>query len=104
MGRLIQDGLTRRRPQVLEVLQTLARDPFEWKADTEAQERLDAAVDELNTARQQDGEAGLASRQEAAGKVAGILKEVLEADEARRLVLLNAFPDVLDLLLERLQD
>jgi hypothetical protein len=94
MGRLIMEGLGRRRETFLDAIQTLSRDPFEWKAKEENHRSLDEAVDELNKSR--EGEGNDDGSRVAAGKVVNALREVLEADETRRLLLLNAFPDVLD--------
>jgi hypothetical protein len=102
MGRIIMEGLGRRREAVLDAVQTLSRDPFEWKAEAPVQKRLDEAVDELNKAREKDG--GDDAKRAAAGKVVGALRDVLDPDETRRLVLLNAFPDVLDHMLGALED
>ena len=46
--------------------------------------------------KSREGEGNDDDSRVAAGKVVNALREVLEADEARRLLLLNAFPDVLD--------
>ena len=94
MVRLLAEGIERRRPQVLEALQAIARDPFELKAPEETKDGLDAAIEELNRAR---AETSRGERQKnAAREVAALVKDALEPDEARRLILLNAFPDVLD--------
>ncbi len=102
MGRLIMEGLGRRRETVLDAVQTLSRDPFEWKAEAPTQKLLDEAVDELNKAREGDGDDE--AKRVAAGKVVSALQDVLDPEETRRLVLLNAFPDVLDHMLAALQD
>jgi hypothetical protein len=100
MGRLIMEGLGRRRDTVLDAVQTLSRDPFEWKAEAPIQQRLDEAVDELNKSREPDGDDE--AKRTAAVKVVGVLRDVLDADETRRLLLLNAYPDVLDHMLAAL--
>ena len=45
-----------------------------------------------------------ARQKKAATEVVGILREVMEPEETRRLVMLNAFPDVLDDMLAALED
>lgn len=103
MGRLIMEGLGKRRETVLDAIQTLTRDPFEWKAKGDMQQRLDKAVDSLNKARD-DKEGKAAEKKKAATEVVGILREVMEPEETQRLVMLNAFPDVLDDMLAALED
>ena len=100
MGRILAEGLLKHRAPVLEVVQTLSRDPFEVKADQEAKERLDRAVDALNTARTKSGAAAEKQTMEGAAEVAAAIRAVLEPEDARRLILLNAFPDTLDAMLE----
>jgi hypothetical protein len=100
MGRLLNEGLHRRRGPVLDVLQTLSRDPFDGKADADAHDRLDAAVNDLNAARGESSGEGDEKKREAAGRVAAALREALEPEEARRLILFNAFPDTVDFMLE----
>jgi hypothetical protein len=100
MGRILAEGLARRRAPVLEVIQTLSRDPFEMKADQAAKERLDKAVDTLNTARGKSGAAADKKKHAAASEVAAAIRAVLEPEDARRLILLNAFPDILDVMLD----
>ncbi len=94
MVRLLAEGIHRRRAAVLEAVQAIARDPFELKAPEEAKNSLDAAIEELNRARAEvsDDE----RKRNAVREVAAVVKENLEPDEARRLILFNAFPDVID--------
>ncbi len=103
MGRLIMEGLGKRREAVLDAIQTLSRDPFEWQAQPAVQERLDQAVDALNKAREDKAGAGGKQLKAAAADVVKVLREVLGEEEARRLVLLNAFPDVVDHMLAALE-
>ncbi len=100
MGRILTDGLLRRRAPVLDVVQSLSRDPFELKADQAARERLDKAVDDLNAARGKGGATAEKKVKAAAAEVAAAVRAVLEPDDARRLILLNAFPDTLEAMLE----
>ena len=100
MGRILNEGLQRRRGPVLDVLQTLSRDPFDGKADADAHDRLDEAVNDLNAARGASSGEGEEKKREAAGRVAAALREALEPEEARRLILFNAFPDTVDFMLE----
>jgi hypothetical protein len=100
MGRLLNEGLQRRRGPVLDVLQTLSRDPFDGKAGSDIHDRLDEAVNDLNAARGTSSGESEEKKREAAGRVAAVLREVLEPDEARRLILFNAFPDTVDFMLE----
>lgn len=102
MVRLLTEGVERRRPQVLEALQAIARDPFELKAPDDTKDGLDAAIEELNRARAEAAQGE--RRKRAAREVATLVKGALEPDEARRLLLLNAFPDVLDDMLGVLDD
>ncbi|MFQ5720697.1 MAG: hypothetical protein ACE5IK_14250 [Acidobacteriota bacterium] len=101
MARLLSDGVSRRRPAVLEALQAIARDPFELKAPEEAKDGLDAAIEELNRARSDTS--NVERKQQAAREVGSLVKEALEPDEAHRLILLNAFPDVVDDMLSVLE-
>ncbi|MFQ5671038.1 MAG: hypothetical protein ACE5HD_11065 [Acidobacteriota bacterium] len=104
MGRLLVEGLRRRRAAVLDVVQSIARQPFDRKASPEQRKELDEAVDGLNQARGDQAEKGAARRRETAGRVVAAIRAVLEFGEARRLVLVNAFPDTLDPMLEALGD
>jgi hypothetical protein len=99
MGRLLVEGLQRRRGPVLDVLQTLSRDLFDERADSGARERLDQAVDDLNAARGPASEGEEEKKRKAAGQVAAVLSDVLKPEEARRLILFNAFPDTIDVIL-----
>jgi hypothetical protein len=100
MGRILNEGLQRRRGPVLDVLQTLSRDPFDGKADSDVHDRLDGAVNDLNAARGEVSAGGEEKKREAAGRVAAALRQVLAPEEARRLILFNAFPDTVEYMLE----
>ena len=63
---------------VVDAIQTLARDPFEWKAKQAVQERMDEAVDALNKAREDTSSADEGPTKEASAKVVAVLREVLK--------------------------
>jgi hypothetical protein len=103
MTRLLLDGVERRSEPVLDVLQTLARTPFESKASEAQREKLETAIEALNGARHADTSGG-EDLKRAAAQVVAVLSEVISPEEARRMVHLNAFPDTLDVLLAAVEE